>query len=366
MISQADGARDVARFVDGKSARSHIVSLEFAESAINLTSVDGEVWLWRYPSIRRLPAEGAGYLPVFSSLDMPDARLVLDDPALLAAFAERCPNLDALLKSNWRTFAVVSGWIGGAILLVALGYFGLPRLAASFAPLIPESWETRLGDRAEGSFEALLDAKPCLSGDGASAMEALVSRLSNASALEHKPHVQILRHAMVNAFALPGNRIVITTGMIAYLEGGDELAGILAHEMGHLQHRDVVTLLIDRAGWDALEAAIFGLRSTGEFGKTLLSLSYSRDVEARADQSAIATLAAAHIDSAGFEHVMRRLATRGDMSLPYLSTHPPSIGRADAIAATGKPGDAAMSPDDWARFRANALACAPAPSSASQ
>jgi Zn-dependent protease with chaperone function len=366
LISQADDARHVARFVDGRSARSHIVSLEFAASALNLTSVDGEVWRWEYPSIRRLPAEGAGYLPLLSSLDMPDARLVLDDPELLAAFAERCRNLDALLKSDWRTFAVVSGWIGGAILLVALGYFGLPRLAGSFAPMIPESWETSLGDRAERSFEALLDAKPCPRGNDDAAISTLVAHLSNASAPGHKPHVQILRHAMVNAFALPGNRIVITTGMIAYLEGGDELAGILAHEMGHLQHHDPVTLLIDRAGWDALETAIFGLRSTGEFGKTLLSLSYSRDVEARADQSAIATLAAAHIDSAGFEHVMRRLATRGDMSLPYLSTHPPSIGRADAIAATGKPGDAAMSPDDWARFRANALACAPAPSSASR
>jgi hypothetical protein len=57
---------------------------------------------------------------------MPDARLVLEDPALLAVFAERCPKLDAVLKPNWRTLAVIGAWIGGAILLVALGYFGLP------------------------------------------------------------------------------------------------------------------------------------------------------------------------------------------------------------------------------------------------
>jgi Zn-dependent protease with chaperone function len=286
----------VGRFVDGRSARSHTVSLEFAESTLDLTSADGEVWRWPYPSIRRRPVEGAGNEPVFSSLDMPDARLVLKDPALLGMFAERCPKLDALLKPNRRTFAVIGGWIGGAILLVALGCFGLPRLAASFERIIPESWEARLGDQAERSFESVLDAKPCPRGDGDTAIEALAFRLSSAAALEHKPRVLILRHKMVNAFALPGNRIVITTGMIVYLEASDELAGILAHEMGHLQHRDVVTLLIDQAGWDALEAAIFGLKATGQFGRTLLSLSINRSVEARTKQNSIATLAAAHDD----------------------------------------------------------------------
>ena len=64
---------------------------------------------------------------------------------------------------------------------------------------------------------------------------------------------------------------------------------ILAHEIGHLQHRDVVTLLIDQGGWDALGAATFGLKAPSQLGRTLLRLSYSRGVETRADQSAIAT-----------------------------------------------------------------------------
>ena len=108
---------------------------------------------------------------------------------------------------------------------------------------------------------------------------------------------------------------------------------------------------------------IFRLKATGQFGRTLLSLSYSRSVEARADQSAIATLAAAHVDSAGFEHVMRRFAARGDLALPYLSTHPPSIERANAIAVAGTHGDPSMSPEEWHRVRTNALACAMMPSS---
>jgi Zn-dependent protease with chaperone function len=294
---------------------------------------------------------------------MPDARLVLEDPALLVAFSDRCLNLASLLKPNWRTFAVISSCIGGALLLVALAYFGLPGLAASLAPLIPESWEDDLGDRTELSLQSVLDAKPCPYMDGDAAIDALVSHLASAAALNHPPRVLILRHEMVNAFALPGNRIGITTGMIAYLEGGDELAGILAHEMGHLQHRDPTTLLIYGAGWDALGAVISRLSSAGEFGNTLLTLSYNRDVEARADQSAIATLAAAHIDAAGFENVMRRFAARGELNLPYLSTHPPSIDRANAIAVGGKHGDASMSPEDWLRVRTNALACA-MPSSA--
>jgi predicted Zn-dependent protease len=297
---------------------------------------------------------------------MPDARLVLQDPVLIVPLADRCPNLDALLKPNRRTFAVIGGWIGGTILLVALGYFGLPHLAASFARFVPESWEARLGDNAERNLEAILDAKPCPQEDGHAAIDALASRLSSAAALEHEPRVLILRDKMENAFALPGNRIVITTGMIAYLEASDELAGILAHEMGHLQHHDAVAVFIDHAGWDVLGAAIFGLSAPSQFGRTLLSLPYSRSVEARADESAIATLAAAHVDSAGFEHVMRRFAARGEPSLPYLSTHPPSIQRANAIAVAGKHGDPPMSPDEWLGVRTNALACAMMPSRALQ
>jgi Zn-dependent protease with chaperone function len=353
----------VARFVDGRSARSYAVSLEFTESALELTSSDCEIWRWSYPSIRRRPVEGAANEPTFSSLDMPDARLVLQDLTLLPLLADRCLNLDALRKPNRRTFAILSGWIGGAILLVVLGYFGLPRLAEALVRILPEAWETRLGDHVEPDLEAELDTKPCPRGDGDAAFDVLTLRLSKAAGLEHKPRVLILPHAMVNAFALPGNRIGITTGMIAYLEGGDELAGILAHEMGHLQHRDPTTLLIYGAGWDTLGAVISRLSSAGEFGNTLLTLSYNRDVEARADQSAIATLAAAHIDAAGFENVMRRFAARGELNLSYLSTHPPSIDRANAIAVGGKHGDASMSPEDWLRVRTNALACA-MPSSA--
>jgi predicted Zn-dependent protease len=293
---------------------------------------------------------------------MPDARLVLEDPALLVAFSDRCPNLKALLKPSWRAFAVISGCIGGVLLLVALAYFGLPSLAASLASIIPEAWEDDLGDRAERSLRSALGAKPCPNGDSDSAIDALVSHLASAAALNHKPRVLVLRHDMVNAFALPGNRIGITTGMIAYLQGGDELAGILAHEIGHLQHRDPTTLLIYRTGWDALWAVISGLSSASKFGKTLLTLSYSRDVEARADQSAIATLAAAHIDAAGFENVMRRFAAP-ELNLPYLSTHPPSTDRANAIAAGGKHGDPSMSPEEWLRIRTNALTCAMMPPS---
>jgi beta-barrel assembly-enhancing protease len=354
----------VARFVDGRSAQSHAVSLEFTQSALELTSSDGAIWRWSYPAIRRRPVEGAANEPTFSSLDMPDARVVLEDRTLLPLFADRCPNLDALLKPNRRTFAILSGWIGGAILLVVLGYFGLPRLAEALVRIIPEAWETRLGDHSERGLESALDGKPCPRGDGDAAFDALTLRLSNAAGLEHKPRVLILRHAMVNAFALPGNRIVITTGMITYLEASDELAGVLAHEMGHLQYRDPVTLLINQAGSEAILTMIFGRNSTGQLGTTLLSQSYSRHVEARADQSAITTLAAAQIDSAGFEHVMRRFATRGDLNLPYFSSHPPSTERADAIAAAGKHGDASMSPEEGHRVKSEALACAEMPSSA--
>ncbi len=88
---------------------------------------------------------------------------------------------------------------------------------------------------------------------------------------------------------------------------------------------------------------IFRLKATGQFGRTLLSLSYSRSVEARADQSAIATLAAAHVDSAGFEHVMRRFAAprRLGLTVPLDSRlRHDAVERALIVGGCQQPADA--------------------------
>ena len=47
----------------------------------------------------------------------------------------------------------------------------------------------------------------------------------------------IINSAMVNAFALPGGHIYLTRGLIERTENGAELAGVLAHEIGHVAAR---------------------------------------------------------------------------------------------------------------------------------
>ena len=124
-------------------------------------------------------------------------------------------------------------------------------------------------------------------------LQAYVNGIGQA--LARKSHRSGIRYTftviddpMVNAFALPGGYIYITTGLMAYLNSEGELAGVLGHEIGHVTARHGVkqqsagiagAILIDilskRAGGNA--------GSLNQMGKALLS-GYGRDHELQADR----------------------------------------------------------------------------------
>lgn len=70
----------------------------------------------------------------------------------------------------------------------------------------------------------------------ARALTQMVSRLTASSprAQGQRFDVIVTQHAMVNAFALPGGWIMIMEGLLKQANGADEVAGVLAHEMGHV------------------------------------------------------------------------------------------------------------------------------------
>src|SRR5437764_872761 len=100
--------------------------------------------------------------------------------------------------------------------------------------------------------------------------------------------------SLPNAFALPGGRVYVLSGLLAQAQSPDELAGVLAHEFGHVVHRDGVRRLIRDGGTSFLVGLMFGdVSGSGAVlmaGRALLSASYSRDDERRADAFAITVL----------------------------------------------------------------------------
>ena len=72
----------------------------------------------------------------------------------------------------------------------------------------------------------------------------MVGHLQERARLPIAPEPAVLRSGMQNAFALPGGRIYVLSGLVTKAETPDELGGILAHELGHVSHRDGLRRLI--------------------------------------------------------------------------------------------------------------------------
>ena len=141
----------------------------------------------------------------------------------------------------------------------------------------------------------------------------------------------------INAFALPGGDIVVNRGLLAASTRPEELAGVLAHEIQHVELRHSLKGRLRDTGVALLWTVLVGdprASLVGELSTRLLTLKFSRDAESAADAGGFALLLTRGIDPAGMVDFFRRLAQSGGATPPaLLSSHPPSTEREAALAA---------------------------------
>lgn len=147
-------------------------------------------------------------------------------------------------------------------------------------------------------------------------------------------HFLVVRNPQANAFAIPGGYIFVFDGLLARLQSEDELAGVLAHEIGHVRLGHFFKNQKQLVATDLAVLAAILLGQGGEAvtafslaGAASLHLSYSRENEREADQSALATLPAAGYDPRGLARFFGVLYREEHLLLPenqfpYLATHP--------------------------------------------
>ena len=350
-MSMAEGTPEQARFSDGFKAEVVQVSVTLALDGLLIATADGRRWQWPLAAVRRVPEEAAELGLRLSSALQPDARLVLPDRALLPDLRRLCHDLDgdpgAVRKAVRLALSVAS------VLALLLGaYFGLPLLASILAPAIPDGWQRGLGARAEAALASVLAGSGsgghyCAAPAGTAALARLMEPLVSGARLAETPRIAVLDAGLINAFALPGNRILVTRGMIELAQDPNELAGVIAHELGHLQHGDPLAALIARFEWNAVTTLLFGGGSLSNFGETVVLMSYSRGREARADESGVAILRQAQIGSGGFAAIMRRMGAGRGTALSYLESHPQAADRVATIERLGGTGAAALPQARW-------------------
>lgn len=162
----------------------------------------------------------------------------------------------------------------------------------------------------------------------------------------------VVRDPVANAFNAPGGLVFITSGLLAMIHDEDELAGVMAHEMGHGINRHVIKLLESqqKISLAAIGAIILGSLASksanGAIATTALSiaaaqattLKFSRENEKEADTVAIKLLIRAGYDPTGLARILERLEearVSSGQTPKYLLTHPTSeerIGQIESIA----------------------------------
>lgn len=225
------------------------------------------------------------------------------------------------------------------------------------AKMLPLSWRERLGDQAIQSMTS--GYKRCTDQDALDALQHIQTRLAKAAAIDKPFQMEVYDWPLMNAFAVPGGKIIVTKGLIDKALSADEVAGVLAHEMGHSIKLHPEVSIIRVIGLSAaIELMLGGSGGTiANMGILLAQLGYTRAAEREADAVGLKLLKDASISAKGlgdfFERVAESEKDDGELSkklksFDILRSHPPTKERAELVAKQGVyPSTPALLDDEW-------------------
>jgi Zn-dependent protease with chaperone function len=352
-----------ATFFDGLTNRRHEVTLRVG--AVLEISEDGvAVASWGYDDLRAADG-GLGTLRLKCVSGRPLARLEVADPALQAEIRARARFLGIERESRAQTARIVAWSVAAIASIVAMVFFGMPLVAARLVPIVPLSFERRLGDMVDNQVRQIFGGKVCTRPTGAAAFSKLVETLRQAGRLDMPLQAAVLASSVPNAFALPGGKIYLLDGLLQKANSADEIAGVIAHEIGHVVHRDQTRMLIQNGGTSFLIGLLLGdITGSGAVifaARTLVEASYSREAEASADAFAIGTMHALGRSPAPMGELLFRVTgAEGGGAIGILASHPltedrRALMRREDRAATGP---AILSAEEWRALKTVCLSSA--------
>lgn len=144
---------------------------------------------------------------------------------------------------------------------------------------------------------------------------------------EYDYNIIVLDNAQINAFTIPGGNIYVFSGLISFCESPEQLAAVLAHEMGHVEKRHTVDRLAREFGLSVLFSIMTGGDTVllSDLYQTLISSGFSRSQEKEADQFALNLLEDASISPKSIASFFRKLNRENlayDENIELVMTHP--------------------------------------------
>ncbi|MEM9471618.1 MAG: M48 family metallopeptidase [Pseudomonadota bacterium] len=301
-----------AEFFDGKSAMARLVHARVMGDTLVISQTGATDVQWPLNNVELVSGGKPGQALRLKLHGDHGSRLTLPEGSAADAVIAAAP---AILTGHKRRF-----WKGVGIsvaVVLALGVAGYATLAVApqaLARFIPDEVVNSFADGLEKSV--IKSSKRCDAPAGRDALNKIARRI--VSGTEDPPTFSLrvfdIRQAgnkkLINAFALPGGRMVFSAGLIENADSADEVAGVLAHELGHVALRHPEAAIVRVYGVQmllSLFTAGQGADSLGSIAGVIAVLRYSREAEAQADAYAVEVMENANVDPKGLRNFFARL-----------------------------------------------------------
>jgi len=312
-----------ADYFDGHTTRAHRVTLSI--DAGDLVMVGKGIARRESLSALRV-SEPMGVAPrLITFRDGTHCQVAAD--ALPPVFAK---TLVVRMQESWR--AAAASVVVAALAVVAAYVWGLPAFAAWIANRVPASIQAEIGDGTLQFLDARVFSPSALPATRQDELREAFRGMARSGNDRPQPYRVLFRDGGrigANALALPDGTILMTDQLVGLAKTDEEILAVLAHELGHLERRHSLRMLIQGSivafaiGWyfgdlGGLVAAMPAL---------MLQLRYSRGLEREADEFAATMMRANGVAPSRLADMLAKLdaAARRDRqegAPDYLATHP--------------------------------------------
>ena len=255
---------------------------------------------------------------------------------------------------------IVVGSVALATSLLLTTLYLVPIAADRLVPLIPYSWEQRFSQGLNEQVQKMFSAKPCREPAGLAALARLSAQLVAAANLPVPANIAVLDSPVKNAITLPGGKVYLFNGLLQFAQEPDEIAGVLAHELGHVAGRDGLKQLIETGGSSFLLGLLFGDIAGGSTvalgGRLLVDNAHTRQSERAADATSARIMTALGRSAVTMARFLTRVTASSDSGrdIALLRSHPLSAERLATLEKLSRPatGPALLSAAEWTALKA--------------
>jgi len=232
------------------------------------------------------------------------------------------------------------------VCLFGLYRYGLPAVASAAANVTPPAVVATMDTSTLQTVDRVMFRETSLSEERQAELTAIFDELVEISGQTNPPLKLEFRdgHRLgANAIALPGGTIILTDQLEALAENDDQLAGVLAHEIGHVEHKHSLRQLYRALGLGFMIGVIGG--DSGQIVEDVVAqaalldtFSFSRAFETEADLHSVEIMIKAGRDPMAVVDLLDLIVRDYDIDPEteesgWLSTHPANKERRASVQA---------------------------------